>query len=147
MTFLNVLDNFKHVWLNVRVVRTLSRMLLVVAMLLLLPVMMAGATYGLPGAGGVSCSCCALHHCCGHEWQAGPEHDKCVEHGHRYHYHERMQLMRENARRADISAPVVVEESASRGTPSVLVRCAPRGITSVQGLPRMYGGYLRPHRC
>ena len=84
---------------------------------------------------------------CGHEWQADPEHGKCVEHGHRYHYHERMQLMRENARRADISAPVVVEEPAGRGTPPVLIRCAPRGITSEQGLPRMYGGYLRPHRC
>ena len=122
-------------------------MLLVVAMLLLLPVMMAGATYGLPGTGGVSCSRCALHHCCGHEWQANPEHDKCVEHGHRYHYHERMQLMRENARRADISAPVVVEEPADRGTSPALLRCEPRGIMPVQGLPRMYGGYLRPHRC
>lgn len=125
----------------------MSRMLLVVAMLLLLPVMIAGATYGLPGVRGVTPSCCALHHCCAHELQGCLEHGKCAEHEHRHHFHERMLLMRENARRADISAPMVEAEPVEWSARPVAVRCAPRSIETPPGLRPLYGGYMRPQRC
>lgn len=143
----NRLDNALLLWLNSGVVRTLSRMLLVVAMLLLLPVMMAGASYGLPGAGCVTYSCCTLHHCCAHERQGGLEHGKCAEHEHRHHYHERMQLMRENAHRSDISAPVAVVESEGWSIAPVIIRVVTRVVHEPLELPLLYGGYLRPLRC
>lgn len=143
----NLLDIFMYLWLNDRVVRTLSRMLLVVVILLLLPVMMAGASYGLPGAGCAFPSCCALHHCCAHELQGGLEHGKCAEHEHRHHYQERMQLMRENARRADFNAPLAVVEPAEWTASPVNVRHVPYERISPVGLPPLYSGYLRPQRC
>lgn len=122
-------------------------MLLAVALLLLLPVMMAGATYGLPGAGCVSHSCCALHHCCAHELQSCLEQGKCAEHDHRHHYHERLQLMREDARRADCAAPAVVEKGDEWSHGWSVESVSPTPIPEPGGALALYGGYLRPLRC
>lgn len=122
-------------------------MLLVVAMLLLLPVMMAGASYGLPGAGCSARSCCSLHHCCAHELQGLQPHGKCAEHDHRHHDRERMQLMRDDVRRADFNAPLAVEEPIEWRA-GQFHACAARFVVNAPvGLPPLYGGYLRPLRC
>ena len=122
-------------------------MLLVVAMLLLLPVMMAGASYGLPGAGCVTRSCCALHHCCAYERQGGLEHGKCAEHEHRHHYHERLQLMRENARHADCSAPALADDSEQWSSGVLPEPGIELAVVEPVGLPPLYGGYMCPQRC
>lgn len=127
--------------------RTVTRMLLVVAMFMLLPVMMSGALYGLPGADCVAHSCCGLHHCCAHETQTMHEQGRCAEHDHRHHQHERMQLMREDARRAEAPAPAAVVESTCHATHELPHWVVPGASSETGNLPPLYGGYLRPRRC
>jgi len=125
----------------------LSRTLLVVAMFLLLPVMMSGALYGLPGPWCAVHSCCALHHCCAHELQGMEGLGKCAEHEHGCHFHERLQLMSEVARRADFCPPVAVAEPEAWSMNQVVSRVLSRVSLVPARVPSLYGGYLRPQRC
>lgn len=122
-------------------------MLLVVAMLMLLSVMMTGASYGLPGTVCVADSSSALHHCCAHELQGWLDHGECAEHERRHHCRERMLLMRADARRSDICAPVAVVESGAWCIAPVIIREFSRVVHEPLDLPPLYGGYLHPRRC
>ena len=87
----NELDNLALSWLNVAAVKTLSRMMLVVV-LLLLPVFLTGASLEVPGVGCNALNCCALTHC--HAGDSHVRHENCaMEHCHHHHSHERILLL------------------------------------------------------
>ena len=75
------------------------------------------------------------------------EQGRCAEHDQRHHQHERMQLMREEARRAEAPAPAAVVESTCHTTHEVPHWVVPGASTETGNLPPLYGGYLRPRRC
>lgn len=131
-------------WLNGAAVKSMSRIMLVVV-LLLLPVIVTGASLEVPG---VRCSvqnCCAMAHCGEHE-ELGAAHD-CLLHGHHHHHHERIQLLFDAGGKAPVAvvAGVVCE-------PPPFAFCSAFAWGNMPAVeawlhPPLYPGYMHPQRC
>lgn len=145
---MNVLDNGGRYWLNFCTVRSFFRTLLaLVALLLLLPVMMAGASYRMPAGACASHSCCAHHLSCPHASQGVEVQDGCARHEHGHHHHARLLLMREDARRVDYHAVAIVPDDCTSPPMPQFVLHNQAGQEVGVELPPLYGGYLSPQRC
>ena len=140
----NELDNLALSWLNVAAVKTLSRMMLVVV-LLLLPVFLTGASLEVPGVGCNALNCCALTHC-----HAGDSHvhENCaMEHRHHHHSHERILLLVDAGLRecghvvALLPSPVFVPAA------SVPSCCGQAFELIVYPEVPPYAGHVAPLRC
>lgn len=132
--------------LNVSAVRKLSRMMLVVVMLLL-PVLMTGASLEVPGSGVHALNCCLPVCCNGHASHCA-EPDECMlEHRHHHHCHECIRLLMDAGLRYQYS-PVVVSGISRVDIPCPVRRgrCfLPRQLQLNTAPP--YPGYLAPLRC
>ena len=117
------------------VVRTLSRLLLVV--ILLLPAMLTGTLLEVPGGGCVSHSCCRLVHCTPHAHGMHAGDTVCNEHHHPHHCYVRLQLLREDAPR--LHGPLVASVFPAQPVNDSAV------ITAGQWLPLfMLSRYIPP---
>ena len=118
--------------------------MMLVVVLLLLPVIMTGASLELPGAGCHAGNCCVVAACHAHEVEDAPAvHD----HHHHRHAHERIQLLRDAGLRD--SSPSVAAFDALPASPSLRftsleqAHCSPYLLAA----PPPYRGYLIPQRC
>lgn len=143
----NHLDKAIILWLNFRVVRTLTRILLLVV-LILLPAMLTGPLLEVSGGGCASHSCCSLAHCRPHAHKESLTGDFCREHGHHHHCHVRLQLMRE-AEHRELDGKVL--PAVTQKTIKIFIAGAKALLPAVARVrghkPPEYTGYLRPRRC
>lgn len=121
-------------------------MLLVVAALLL-PVLIFGATLGVPVVDCAAHHSCTLAHCCPYAEGEVHLHGKCTGHEHSHHCHERILMLHEQIRRSEECASVAVNGSApfSRCYTVSLIRLA--YLPEPVYLPPIYGGFFMPRRC
>lgn len=121
-------------------------MILVVAVLLL-PVLIFGTTFGVPGGDCSAYHACTQAHCCPHAESVAHEHGKCAGHEHSHHCHERILLMHEQVRRSECGSFVAVKEPAPCCWcySSALERQV--FVAELVYLPPLYGGFSTPRRC
>ncbi len=141
----NELDNLALSWLNVVAVKTLSRMMLVVV-LLLLPVFLTGASLEVPGVGCNALNCCALTHC--HAGDSHVRHENCaMEHCHHHHSHERILLLVDAGLReyGHVAALLPVADFVpGTGVPAC---CKRAFVLAVYPEVPPYAGHIAPLRC
>lgn len=123
----------------------MSRIMLVVVLLLLLPVFVTGASLEVPGARCSVQNCCAMAHCGEHE-ELGESHN-CLLHGHHHHYHERIQLLFDAGMKPASSAAVAVLNAPQPFVFHLEGSIAGEIQTDEAPRPCPYPGYRRPLRC
>lgn len=115
--------------------------------LMLLPVLMTGASLEVPGAGCNMQNCCLVAQCHGHVDCGLPEGESIGSHQHHQHSHDRILLLRDAGLRApclQLSAPVVQ-------VPRTLVYDLYRACSHLQLMGECavppYLGHVSPLRC
>lgn len=127
------------------VMRTISRVIMVVVFLLL-PVFMTGASLEVPGADCCAHNCCMVAQCAGH---AGADElpEGWSAHHHERHAHDRILLLRDaGLRDARTVVPQLPVVQVAVGTIEVQGDERPLPEPIVTG-PPLYGGFLLPQRC
>ena len=119
--------------------------MMLVVVLLLLPVIMTGASLELPGAGCHAGNCCVVAACHAHEAEDEPA---AHDHHHHRHAHERILLLSDAGMR---DAAPTVAAFASLAEKAVMhckfLEMAERCSLPLLAAPPPYRGYLIPQRC
>lgn len=121
--------------------------MMLVVVLLLLPVLMTGASLEVPGARCNVQNCCLLAHCHGCGEAAAEDAQGVHGHHHHPHRHYKMLLLNDAGQRMNhelVSVPVVpVPASHCSGLEAPRLVCALLQYTG----PPPYGGHVAPLRC
>lgn len=121
--------------------------MMLVVVLLLLPVLMTGASLEVPGAGCSVQNCCVLANCHGHAEEIDAIGQHADGHHHHSHRHERILLLNDAGQRTDCRQVAIPAAGVPRLADVCLSRTTPVVLRPLVTGPPPYGGYALPLRC
>ena len=121
--------------------------MMLVVVLLLLPVLMTGASLEVPGAGCSVQNCCVLANCHGHAEEIDAAGQQADGHHHHTHRHERILLLNDAGQRADCRQVAIPAAGVPRLAGVCQSRTTPVVLRPLVTGPPPYGGYEVPLRC